>query len=499
MQSKFSKASKTVTRMLSEGRITDLANYIKSGNSIDNLFLMPVADELARNGVSVKMLTDKGSIVSFNDLLKNLENESLCKALDRSLLKHYGFVIERTLKLWRDDRLDNICSSLNANLDERAVTHLMRQWNNKISSGRSPFIAYVDKCIIRHVDVFTTSIKKGVCTNGVSNEQLQYYTNHLEDKLLDVWERSPGNFKEIKSHLAEVLKDILLEDAKAGKLGEVLQSEVSDKFRETLINHITILDDLARYPALNEKFKAIFIAKQQGQVRKDVTFEAIAEIVNNYSRFDKKVMADVNTLFRDEVIPFIIANKHIPINLRRAAVNTVIRDQRNNAINLVIGTYVTELLNSTIAAMVSEDIRQDQGPFRGVVEQIIRQAVYGFKRNAADICAIMPNTPELFADIHRVMLLLEESIDQHKASDARIRLLERSMFELIQANNQLRAESRAHSAAPDVATAPPAAAVFGTAPVTQGSRGLLGFFDRTTASADSTSKTGPTLPQSNKP
>lgn len=138
--------------------------------------------------------------------------------------------------------------------------------------------------------------------------------------------------------------------------------------------------------------------------------------------------------------------------------------------------------------------------FQGVVEQIIRQAVYAFKHNVADICAIMPNTQELFTDIHRVMTRLEESVDPHKASDVRIRQLERDMLELAQSNNQLRAALTAPTAAPAAtASAPPAAAVLGTAPSTQGGRGLMGFFDRTAAPADSTSKASPTQSQINKP
>jgi hypothetical protein len=59
MQSKFIKASATVNRMLSEGRIADLSNYIKLGNSIENLFLMTEADELSKNGIGMKCLPTK--------------------------------------------------------------------------------------------------------------------------------------------------------------------------------------------------------------------------------------------------------------------------------------------------------------------------------------------------------------------------------------------------------------------------------------------------------
>jgi hypothetical protein len=495
MQSKFISASKTVTRMLSEGRITDLANYIKLGNSIENMFLMTVADELAKNGVSINMLASKGSIVSLEALLKKLESDSLSKNRDRNLLKHYGFVLERAVQLWKDNRLENMCPSLERDLDERAVNHLMRLWNNKSGSSRNSFLSYVDNCIVRHVDVFTNAIKSGTANAKVSNDQLLYYTNHLENELMEVWERSPDNFKEIKAHLTGVLKDKILEQAKAGKLGEVLQKDVLKKFRETLVSHITIVDDLARYPALNEKFKTLYIATQGGQIRKDVTFEAIDLLMSHYTQFDAKVMADVNTLFRDEVIPFIIENTRIPIDLRRAAVNSVILDRRNNAINLFIGNYVTALLNSTISAKVSDDIRNDQGSFKGVVEQIIRQSVFAFKHNVADICTIMPDTQDLFADIHSVMSRLEASADVHKASDTRFRQLEVSMVELIQAYNQLKAENAAPApVATPAASAPPAAAVLATAASAQGGRGLMGFFDRAPAPAEPTSKVSP--PQS---
>ncbi len=492
MHSKFIKASKPVTRMLSEGRTTDLANYIQLGNSIENLFLMTVSDDLAKHGLSMNMLAQKGSIVSLNTLLQKLGNESSFKTLDRDLLKHYGFVLDRALKLWKENRLENMCPALERDLDERAVTHLMRIWNNKDSSRKNLFIDYVDSCIVRHVGVFTDAIKKGSSNAKVSNEQLQYYTRHLENELLDLWQKNPTDFKEIQAHLTKVLKEILLEDSKAGKLGNVMQEQVLVKFRESLINHITILDDLSRYPALNEKFKSIFVAVQAGNIRKDVTFEAVDKLVANYTQFDKKVMADVNSLFRDDVIPVIIENMPVPINLKRAAVNSVIRDQQNNAINLLIGTYVTKLLNSTITSKINEDIRLDQGSFKGVVEQIIRQAVFAFKHNVEDICITMPDSQELFADIHQVMLRIEDKVDVHKASDARIRQLERSMVELAQAYNQLLAENGA-----SVSPSAPPTTLIGTEASSQGGRRFLGFFDRAATPAESNSTSTPPKSQFN--
>jgi len=502
MQSKFVKSSKTVNRMISEGRITDLANYIKLGNSIEDLFLLTEADELAKNGVSMTMLANNGALVSLNALMRKLDNDSVCRDMDRSLLKHYGFVIERAIMLWKNNRLETMCSALDRELNERAVTHLMRLWQDK-SDSRNPFVAYVDNSIVRQVEKFIAAIKNNGGNPDVSNDQLRHYTTFLENELLASWEKGHNTFKDIKSHLAGVLKDILLEDAKAGKLGEVLQREVTAKFREVLFHHISIVDDLSRYPALNDKFKEIYksLMEKDGKITKNYTNDTLDVILQSYTRFDKKIVADINVLFRDEVIPFIIENHKIPIDLRRSACNRVICDQRKNNVNLAIGKYIATLLNSSVAAKVGEDIRLDQGSFKGVVEQIIRQAVLAFKCNDAEICQIMPDIEDLFADVYRVMSRLVASVDVHRSADLRIRELERSLVGLAQAFNQLKAEQAAYvppSPFMPAPSAPPAANLVAAAPAAQGGRGLLGFFDRSAATTEPTSKANSTQSPSPK-
>ncbi len=495
MQSKFIKSSKAVNRMLSEGRISDLANYIKLGNSIDDLFLLTESDELKKHGVSIHILSNKNLIHSLNHLLEKLKNDESLKNIDRSLLKHYGFVLERTLQLWKENKLGEKCPILDRELDERAVTYLMKTWDRK-SDCRNPLVSHIDSEIIRHVDLITTAIKSGITNSYVSKDQLGYYTRQLENELLESWESNHKNFKEIKTLLVETLKDIILEDAKASKLGKVLLDDVMNKFRDVLTHHITIVDDLSRYPALDEKFNSISYSLQGGKANKNVTQQAIETILKTYTQFDKKVQADINTLFRDEVIPPIIESHHIPIDLRRCAVSRVISDQRNNAVSLVIGNYITTLLNSSVAAKIAEDIRLDQGLFKGVVEKIIRQALYAFKHNSGEICNIIPDPEELFRDIYSLITRLENSIDVHKAADARIRQLERGIVELTQAFNQLKAE-QISTAQPSVHETPPPVEVVVSNPTTSASRGLMGFFDRTTASSDLNRNAGSAPTKSN--
>jgi hypothetical protein len=434
--------AKVITRMLSEGRTTDLANYIKSGNSIRDIFLMMVADELTKNGLSNKTLESQGALSNLTSLVSKadalIKNQTSTDS--RDFLKHYLYALKKSITLWKDSRLETVCPALGRDFDDRAVAYLLKIWNfhlNNVGTSSYPILTHIERGIESQVKIIINAVRTSGAIPQASAEQLRHYTLQLENKLLDAWMNNAPDFEKIKAHLDEILKDKLLDMAKKGQLGAVLQTAVAKKLRSCLVNHITVIEDLNRFPGLLEKFNSIYKTLQAGNIRKDVTMETIDRIVENFGQFDKAANQDICNLMRDDIIPEVIATEHLSLELKRAAVTSMIRDQRNNQINILIGEYIQVLLNDTIAQEVSNDIRHNQGPFHGIIEQLIRQAVVAFRHGDKVVVELMPATKELFTELYDVINRAEGAINiqgQLAAMTQRIQALEKSNADLVRAN-----------------------------------------------------------------
>jgi hypothetical protein len=116
---------KLISTMLIENRVQDLAYYIKAGNSILGACLFPILDELLPYGIDKAMLTNKGAVVSFEEVMKKLETQLF--DLDDlgvvSTLQHYAIVIPLSVKRWEMNKLSNQ-SELAFALNARAKKYL---------------------------------------------------------------------------------------------------------------------------------------------------------------------------------------------------------------------------------------------------------------------------------------------------------------------------------------------------------------------------------------
>jgi hypothetical protein len=411
---------KVINKMLSEGRVTDLANYIKSGENVEEAFLMIESDRLAQNGVTLKSLEKRGAILSLSQLIQKFEAELKHTKMTnetKAKLKHYVFVLGKAMQLWKENKLGIKCLELDVELDNRMVNYLQTVWDNYIKKDvelSCPIVRYLEDGIDNHVNILVRSVNTGKIGPQVSDEQIRHYSNLLAAKLLEAWSGPESGFEKIKSHLDEKLKDLLLSQAKTKNLGEVMMTEIEKKFRESLVNHMSIMQDFHRFPGLSEKYSVIYRSFQGNDVvnlMKDFREKTFDKLVENYQHFDKQASMDTNNIMRDEVLPHIIANLHIPVELKKAVIISVIADQRKNAINLDVGQYIQMKLNAIVADEVSHDIRHDRGLFKGVIEQKFRQVVCAYKKADAQIVGMMPEVGELFSDLESLVSRGKARID----------------------------------------------------------------------------------------
>ncbi len=410
---------KNVNSMLRDGRIDDLANYIKSGQSVKDMCFIHVAAKLQVQGISEAHLVNQQAIVTLPKLLEKVQLVSLeaCKDEEsRSLLKHYRLVLSNIKTLWKDNRLEST-SELAKALDKKSVDYLLDMWRNHLVNGYfqgNAYIAHVEKFVSDRVSLLTKSLLDGRKASLITEDQFNHSKNVLINIILTKWQKNV--FPEcnlLGTYLSSAIIKVMVDGAMNDKLGEVMQNLISEKLAEAFKIHINRGDIKEKFPQLDKTLDtAIEVVLKRHPTDKlgNHKDEIINELIKNYKNLGNSAN-DIRKILENEVMPEIMLNLDMP-DAKRTAVETLVREFHERKLSAEIGKYITTLIEYDVSADVRRAICNNQafGLFNGLIENHVQNDVSQYKLGGHVIRNILANV-EFFSDIQSSSDVIKAKLD----------------------------------------------------------------------------------------